>query len=246
MKSFLLEIKESFRNAQGPFIMTIISFIIFLILTIDSLYYGYWNIFINLLFAEPFVVFLIFTLLGKKLKNRYYKIISNIISVLIIPEVVIYFFIVMVIEIFFVFQNPVTDIKYYENYYNAHSNLQKAFPEEIPKDVTNIHFEYSPGILQAGEEHSLYYIDNDINIEEFDDKYEEKSEWIGKIDDYDLKPGLLAGAFSFTPIELEEEDFTIYLIESETGDDGSTNHGYFLFVAINEKTKEVIYRSSDW
>ena len=81
----------------------------------------------------------------------------------------------------------------------------------------------------------------------FNEKYKDNAIWIGNIDEYDEKEGLLTGAFSNTPAyDKNSSDYVIYLYEDYCDDSGYCNHGEFLFAAFNEKTSEVIYKHEYW
>lgn len=147
-------------------------------------------------------------------------------------------------------ENPTDDI----TKYNIHNKyLLRVFPKKISKGVTNAHYMYAPGFLQAPTRYILYYTDKKIDIKKFDKKYSKKAIWIGykneienddnlkegihtKLNDYDL---------SETPIE-KSDDFKIYLRDYDCDYSGWCNHGVYLYCAINEKTKEVVYKASQW
>ena len=142
-------------------------------------------------------------------------------------------------------ENPITDVRYYKGKVNG--NLLKVFPTDIPNDVEDVSFIYSPGVLQAGTDVALYYVDKNMNIDKFDKKYRPISEWVGHVREYNDKDGLLSGAFSNTPYKYKNEnDYIIYLVKSRCDKSGYCNHGNFLFAAFNEKTNEVIFKSSEW
>ena len=121
------------------------------------------------------------------------------------------------------------------------------FPKEIPNDVQNIEFYYAPAFLQAGTNYSLYYMDKNMTLDKFDERYKELAIWIGHKEEYTEKEDLLASAFSFTPAEyINEEDYVIYLIKGKCDNSGYCNHGEFSFVAYNDETNEVIFRAAKW
>lgn len=149
-------------------------------------------------------------------------------------------------------EHPITDIHSYKEKVNG-SRLLKVFPKEIPDDVKNIKFKYSPGVLQAGTDISLYYVDKNMTLEMFDKFYKNKAIWIGHIDDYNNRPdkqsspGIKSGLLLNDAATYENaNDYVIYLIESYCDNSGYCNHASFLFAAFNEKTNEVIYASEEW
>ena len=124
---------------------------------------------------------------------------------------------------------------------------KKVFPQKIPKNVEDVKFYYAPGVLQGGTRYTLYYVDKKMTLDEFDKKYKKQAEWIGHIDDYKEKPGLLGGAFYSTPSEYKNEnEYVIYLIKGRCDDSGYCNHGDFLMAAFNEKTHQVVYSTESW
>lgn len=202
------------------------------------------NIIIFFVSFFPFLTFLLITILSYKQpsQNKKYRTITIILSLILI----FYYFVILFLSIFFAAINPVTNPKYY-NYYVKGEILENVFPSKIPNEAKNINFYYAPGILQGGTTYSLYYVNNNITKEMFDKKYKSKAIWIGNIDEYKDKEGLLTGVFSYTPsYNKNENDYTIYLIEGRCDNSGYCNHGSFLIAAFNEKTSEVVFCSQDW
>lgn len=202
------------------------------------------NIIIFFVSFFPFLTFLLITILSYKQpsQNKKYRTITIILSLILI----FYYFVILFLSIFLAAINPVTNPKYY-NYYVKGEKLEKVFPFKIPNEAKNINFYYAPGILQGGTTYSLYYVNNNITKEMFDKKYKSKAIWIGNIDEYKDKEGLLTGVFSYTPsYNKNENDYTIYLIEGRCDNSGYCNHGSFLIAAFNEKTSEVVFCSQDW
>lgn len=192
----------------------------------------------------PFLIFLLIAKLSYKSpsKNKKYRTITIILSLILI----FYYFVIMFLSIFLAAINPVTNPKYY-NYYVKGEKLENVFPSKIPIEAKDINFYYAPGILQGGTTYSLYYVNNNITKEMFDKKYKSKAIWIGNIDEYKDKEGLLTGVFSYTPsYNKNENDYTIYLIEGRCDNSGYCNHGSFLIAAFNEKTSEVVFCSQGW
>lgn len=142
------------------------------------------------------------------------------------------------------FDQPIKDIKYYDQYVNT--NLLDFFPSEVPKNVEDIIFIYSPKLLQSTEETSLYYVDKNLNVESFENKYKKDAIWVGYKEDYLQNKGLLDDIFSSYLSIDNEEEFKIYLFDAKCDDSGYCNHGEFSLVAINQDTKEILYTSQKW
>lgn len=193
----------------------------------------------------PFFIFLVITTSSYHFKEKYkksLKIISIILSLLLIPYYFIALFVCMLLSAI----NPITDYKYY-TYYVTDERLKKIFPTKIPSNTKNIEFYYAPGILQGGTTYSLYYIDDNMTKEIFNKKYKNKAIWIGHKEEYTQKEGLLSRAFVYTPAYYaNEDDYIVYLIEGKCDDSGYCNHGSFLIAAFNEKTNEVVFSSEQW
>ena len=86
-----------------------------------------------------------------------------------------------------------------------------------------------------------------MNQEKIAKIYKNKAIWIGYKEEYTENKGLLTTSFAHTPSYYKNEfDYTIYLIEGNCDDSGYCNHGSFLLVAFNEKTKEIIFKSEQW
>ena len=119
----------------------------------------------------------------------------------------------------------------------------KVFPKEIPNNVEKVKFEQTTGLLQAETNTSLYYIDKNLNQEDFQKKYQSQSIWIGYYKDYNKENHSLTSIF-FN--QENKDNFLIYLIEDKCYKKSSCNHGNLSFVALNEVTKEVVYESKYW
>ncbi len=237
------KLKDYFLKDSFTCIMIIITFIIGLLFFMAS--YGYpWNIrfWIIILGFVPFIGYFV-TLV---LIDKGYRKIAAILKWLLTIFLVFYYFFALIMSVMLEIENPVIDTKYYQSKVKG-ERLLKAFPKEIPSQAEEISFIYMPGFLQGGEEYALYYIDPDFVEAEFDEKYRNQAIWIGYQKEYTLNEGLFSGAFYNTPAEYKNEnDFKIYLLEGRCDNSGYCNHGDFLFAAYNEKTNEIIYRSSQW
>ena len=140
---------------------------------------------------------------------------------------------------------PVTNTRYYKE--KVTGDLLNVFPKDIPKNVKKIKFDYTPGFLQGASNISLYYVDDNMTASKFENKYSDKSEWVGSSDDYSEKEGLFSGLFYNTPAQSNNKtDYIIYLNKSKCDESGYCNHGYYLLSAFNKKTKEVIYQYREW
>lgn len=239
---------KKFKNNKFQFIMSIITFIIGVYLSSGAIGLPIKAKLVILLVSfMPFILFVMFVLLINKYKEKA-KVcfFINVISMIATFLLIIYYFLAIFLIAIEEADNAVTNPKYYKHYVNTFS-IKRVFPKEIPKDVDNIKFYYAPGLLQAASNCSLYYIDENLSLEEFDKMYKEKAKWIGHKNEYTENECLLESAFLHTPAdEYNEDDFVIYLVEGDNDDSGYCNHGIFLLAAYNEKTNEVIYRASSW
>lgn len=225
-----------------------ITFILFLvaiyITRLDDWNYRYL---ILLLWLLPFLCyFIIIIITNKQVKHQIVRRVASIFSILLTLAIIPYYFLIVFETIFIEMDHPIKNIKYYHDY--VHSEyLLNVFPSDVPNDVEHVQLIESPGLLQASDILALYYIDPQLNIEEFDYQYSEKAEWIGYKKDYSEKKGLLSSLSSLIPIEhVDEDNFKIYLIDGSCDNSGYCNHGQFLLVAVNEETKEVLYKSESW
>lgn len=244
----MFKIKEIKNNNKSSFYWSIINFIVGSLLFYDALFRPINVILLTLLLSYlPFILFFIITLLSYYLKDnlKMIKIIKIITKILTYLQFFYYFIAIFMIAILMSI-NPVTNPKYY-NFFVYSNELNKIFPKKIPDNVKDIHFYYAPGILQGSTNYVLYYVDENMTSNNFNDTFEEKAIWIGYENDYTEKNGLLASAFYYTPIEYKNQnDFIIYLIDGSCDKSGYCNHGKYLFVAINENTNEIIYKLSLW
>lgn len=239
------EEKTTFKKIRFPLIMSIITFIIGIFLSYDSIGFPLKAQLIIFLAAFiPCILFVIFLFIiyKNKEKQKVYSIFKTI-SIVITCLLLFYYLIAMFVVVLTEAVNPMTNPKYY----SFHIPDKKVFPKKIPKDVDDVKFLYAPGILQGGTSYTLYYVDKNMTLDEFDKKYKKQAEWIGHIDDYKEKAGLLSGAFYYTPSEYKNEnDYVIYLIKGRCDDSGYCNHGDFLIAAFNEKTHQVVYSTESW
>lgn len=239
------EEKSTFEKIRFPLIMSIITFLIGILLLCNLIGFSLKAQLIVFLVAFlPFILFAIFVFAIYKNKEKQkvfiiFKIISIVITCLLLFYYIIAMFVILITE----GTNPMTNPKYYI----FHVPDSKVFPKKIPKDVEDVKFFYAPGVLQGGTRYTLYYIDKNMTLNEFDKKYKKQSKWIGHIDDYKEKVGLLNGAFYYTPSkDKNENDYVIYLIRGRCDNSGYCNHGSFLIAAFNEKTHQVIYSTETW
>lgn len=241
-------LKEMKKNNKLAFNFVIIDFIVGTLLFYDALFRPINIILLTLLLSYlPFIIFFIISLLSYHFKNnlKAIKIIKITTKILSYLQVFYYFMAIFMITILMAL-NPVTNPKYYKFFVN-YDELTKVFPKQIPDNASNVQFYYAPGVLQGGTDYVLYYIDNNITLDKFNEKFKNKSIWIGHENEYTEKKGLLTSIFSHTPIEYEKkDDFIIYLIEGECDNSEYCNHGNYLLVAINENTNEIVYKSSSW
>lgn len=237
--------EKKFKKCIFPFIMTILTFIIGCSFVCLCKYSPLnLKIKISLIGYLPTLIYLILLLICYfKCNTKKSQIVITILSIILTFFLLFYYF--MAIFFYVISDNPVTDVKYYQNAVNG--KLLKVFPAEIPDDVKKVKFYYEPGFLQGGTIYSLYYIDKNMTEDKFDKKYRNKAIWIGHKKEYTEEKGLLTDAFSYTPSYFKNEnEYLIYLIESKCDNSGYCNHGKFLLAAYNEKTNEVVFQSEQW
>lgn len=236
------------KKIRFPLIMSIITFLIGIFLSYDSIGFPLGaQLIIFIVAFIPCILFVIFTIViyKNKKKKKVFSIFKTI--SIIVTCLLFYYFIAMFVVALTEAINPMTNPKYYSYHIFTSPGLKKAFPSKIPKDVEDVKFLYDPGMLQGGTRYTLYYVDKNMTLDEFDKKYKKQAEWIGHKDDYKDKSGLMGGVFYSTPSECKNEnDYVIYLIDGNCDDSGYCNHGNFLIAAFNEKTNEVVYSAESW
>ena len=240
---------STFDKVKNPFIMSIFTFLIGILLSYDSVGFPLKAQLIILLVAYiPFILFILITFIIYT-NNQNKKVYSFFKTSTIVATIFLlfYYFIALFVVVFTEALNPMTNPTFYSYHVFVSPGLKDTFPSSIPKDVEDVSFYYAPGFLQGGTRHILYYIDKKMTIVEFDNKYKNKAIWIGHKEDYKENPGLLSGAFYSTPSEYNNEnDYVIYLIEGSCDGSGYCNHGEFKLAAFNETTHEVVYSSETW
>lgn len=240
-------LKRIYKACTVPSIMTIVTFILSTLWFVVTCFIDLETRWLIILFTyAPCILSIIITLVSYLFKkSKIMKILIDSLCTFLILIYVTWYLITMFWTAIDSALIPITDISEYEKSLSKTELL--VFPKEIPENVQNVEFIKLNSVLSSGAETALYYIDPNLNLDEFDKKYREDSIWIGSIEDYTENPGLLTGAFSNTPAYYtNEEDYTIYLIEGRCDDSGYCNHGELLMVAVNPETNEVIYKSEDW
>lgn len=123
----------------------------------------------------PSIIISLFIIL-KKIINKKISKERNLLLKIIFTYLLIFYYIFSIVVISFIrFENPITDKKYY----SLIEKSSKVFPKEIPNNVEKVKFEQTTGLLQAETNTSLYYIDKNLNQEDFQKKYQSQSIWIG-------------------------------------------------------------------
>lgn len=236
-----------FKRTKLSFTMMCITFVI----SFFFLYFGIvedikWMCITMLIGSFPFIIYLIITLcVNKFYEKKYVKNIYNIFTPIFTICVLIYYCVAIFVCLLIQVAHPVTNINKYK--YVISDSLLTIFPKQIPQNVNNKFFYYQPGVLQGGTTIILYYVDNSLNQDSIYDKYVDNSKWIGYLSDYIDSENLLADVFYNAPIEKEnEKDFKIFLIDGSCDNSGYCNHGNYLIVAINEQTREILYKSKTW
>lgn len=236
-----------------PLIMSIITFLIGSFFVYDTIGVPLKaELKIMLASYLPTLLFILNTVLMYKFQSNK-KVITtfHILTIILTCVLFIYYFIAMFIIVAIQVVNGVSNPFFYKHYVSG-THLTKVFPENIPKNVTDVQFHYNPQLLQGGMIHYLYYVDENMTSDKFDKKYKSKAIWVGHKDEYNDKKGLLSGNLlmdsegSYYKRQEHESDFVIYLVEGRCDDSGYCNHGEFLYAAFNDKTKEVIYRAEHW
>ena len=164
-----------------------------------------------------------------------------IITLISIPFIIVYFGMYTLFSISYLNNHPITNSKYYSKIYYSKimgfSFILREFPTKIPKQATDAYF------YDDLNSYILYYVDKDMTKNKMDNKYKKKTIWTGKIYDNDKKVCLKYQPFSNTPVSsIKEKDFTIYLIDCD--ENGNVTH--YTFVAYNEKTHEIIYKTNQF
>lgn len=242
------EKKRTFNKIRFPFIMAIVTFIIGLFISlnlvkvpikvrINTLFIIFLPVFLFLI-----IVFAIYRCKDDKNVVFRFKIITLVISLVLIAYYHYSFTFISLKATFNAVNNP----KYYTYYVND-ERLKSVFPSSIPSDVKDVQFYYSPIFLQGGIKYSLYYVDDKMTLDIFDNKFKDKAIWIGHINDYNENKGLIPYFFIHTPSYYKnEDDYLIYLVEGNCKGTSYCSHGDILLAAFNSKTHEVVFRFQQW
>ena len=240
MKKVLMVIKK----APTPAILTIISFVLFLVVylfinltTVEP----YW--FIGLVFALPFISFGFVTYLTTKDKiNKASSEVISLILTIALGFVSLYSFFNIAIA---AATTETTDVNKYQrvlritNY--PKNRLTKHFPRVIPDNANNISFRYHPAFMQGGEELILKFETSSVTINQYINDFKDKVIWTGNINDNPSAFGIIIPGFGEFGYKSLPEDFIIYVFLSD-----NSNHGELSLVAISKVRNEIIFYAENW
>lgn len=170
------------------------------------------------------------------------KVLTNVISELVlVPVSIIYLFIAIIVIAFVGSLFPVKNYHQYEKIYNTDSEIVKYFPSVIPKDAYDIKFYYEPSVLQKGRVMNLYFKVDDFTINNYKSKYEK----------LELDSNKINKEYISEDLHLDNEiklnnNYKKYFLYFECDDSGYCNHGAYSFVAINDNNNECIFVLSEW
>lgn len=246
MKRILTGIKK----APFPAGMAIISLILFVLvyysITIKTVYPCYKA---GLLFAVPFLCFLLLTFL--RVKSLITAPVSNVFTAVLIPLLAIGMLIILFLLSIDAAATDTTDTSKYEKVLSLtaypQNPLVKHFPDKIPSDAQNSFFYYTPRFLQGGEVIALRFETDLQTIEEYIKQVSGSLVWSGKMSDNTIeKYGLYTDIFSSVNYEELPEDFTVDLLYARPYRPDDWNHGKISLFAFSKQRKEAIFLAEDW
>lgn len=210
--------KVNLLKALFPAIMTVISFVLFIIvyyfvtMTVAEPYY-----FTGLFFAVPFCCFAIITVFTAIGKLNFPASTAITVSI-ILPLGLASLFLLMLLSIDAA-TTTTTDITRYEKVLKLSGypddRLTKYFPATIPDNAENVHFSYNPAFGQGGEEFSLKFQTDSETIQTYIEKISNKASWEGKPSAPDSKKyGNYSGSLNkFYKNHFEKpSDLTLYMM----------------------------------
>ena len=243
------ELLKVFKKAPFPAMMTLISFVLFVVLyyflTVKEIQPYYLK---GLIFAIPSICFGITTFFSAR--GKLHIVTSTAITIMLICVLSFGMFFAAVI-IAFTEETTVTDIRKYERVLRLtgypENSVSRHFPYEIPRGAKNIVFSYNPPFLQGGENFNLKFETDTVSIKDYIDKFSQKAKWIGKASDGEVKMnGVALASFNKFGYTTLPEDFTIYLLVSKSYEPNNWNHGELSLVAISKERNEIIFFAEDW
>ena len=253
LKIFLIKLlyitKDLYKKCKFQFILFFITLLIGLwVLWGTTMAYGLKTYIYMIVFAViPPLLFGI-DLFRKYKFNKIKKTRSNIslFTIFLIIVIPIFYLIMSFVIAFSDLGADITNPKYYKDF--MYRELYIAFPKKIPKTAEDVEFFHRDPFLQGGEINYLYYIDKTLNHESIEKKYKEKAIWVGKIDGENQPQGTpdSFNIFWVQGTKGRQSDFTMYVMKASCYKSDSCNHGEFIIVAYNDKTKEIIYKEEDW
>lgn len=202
----------------------------------------------GLIFFIPILFFIILTYLFSKEKiNKNVTILLTIIIILIsIFGGTIILTKIMVEDL----TSEVIDIGEYERILSL-ENYEKIlyqFPKKIPSNVQNARYFYRPQFLQGGMRMELTLEIDENMINSYINKYKYKK--IINLQDSNSYNQLKdIGIFDLgnnTYENIKNENATVYIIDSKPYKDNDWNHGYAIFIAVNNQKNKILFQSELW
>lgn len=231
------KLKQIFLNSKFSFILGTINLIIFLFsISLIEEFHANYILFI-ILGILPSLFYFLIVFLANKFSTQYRrKRIVNLIAIWSILPYLIYLFFWTYFLFITIIITPEVKLSSYKHY-----AIIDYFPEQIPKNYIDASYYHIYRFLQGGEEFILYLkLDNNL-IEQYEREFQEKSvdpnENIYKEKSYKNTP--------YSDKNLNN-DFRIYYLETDCDNSGYCNHGLDKHVAINSKTKEIIFYYQSW
>jgi len=231
--------------------LLILSILIFLFLYYNLTFKcvnRYW--FEGLIFGIPSLILLAIAYLfyQKEISGKVAISFSIIILIASIIVLSIAFMVIVITDL----TSEVTDIKEYKRILNleVYDEMLYQFPKEVPKNAENVKFFYRPQFLQGGMQMELKMTLDEQIINSYIVNFKDKCKQIINIDNKEVLWDLdNVGIFTLGDHVVEErieKGFTIYLLESEPYKTNNWNHGYVIFIAVNDAKTEILFQSEVW
>lgn len=236
-----------FKKAQLQAILTIVSFVLFLVvylfMTVFSIEPHYLQ---GLLFAIPFACFGVITFLTVREKLKAFVKITNILLLI--------FWVVFTALFLFLSFDAATTVttntaKYervlrFTDYPN--NELTERFPDKIPGNAKNTVFHYNPAFLQGGETFALQFETDSNSFQNYVNTFSKDAKWSGKATDPAAeKNGILPEQLGINGVQIPD-DFMVYVFYREPYQPDNWNHGKVSYAAVNSQQKIVLFYAEDW
>lgn len=145
----------------------------------------------------------------------------------------------------------VTDINEYERILKLeeYNEMLYQFPSELPESYISVKYFYRPQFLQGSMRMELLLELNENEVNSYIEIYENNCKQIINVKEWSSNElnniGIITVGIDVFNDEIKE-DFIIYLLDSKPYEENNWNHGYAIFIAVNNEKNKILFQSEVW